>query len=575
VYAGAAREAVFANPEVIRRVNADFVPLALRAVSVNGADALKDEEEKWLYQRINRAKLAPQGLCVLDAKGQVLTWVQTFDDDRSVLDFLDLSRKRFQEKVSANESIVTERYLKFPSAKVPDHQDKTPLPTVLAEGHPVGKRCPAPDGKGKVQPGALVARLVGRALDRQGKPLADTVRQEHYVEDQFSVTPEMQKALTKTLAKAGTEPLRLPEDFSKLCATHAHLGHIDVRPCLCMIKNQAENKGEWKRCAFWARKSQAAEETTLWRLEGQSEVVSQVAVNGKGVHDVKLAWEGFIEAKGQRVTKLMLRARGKERLQFVSDDHPLKRLKADEVAFLPAGRPIDLNCGVRYGILGEPAAGVEAEEPVPAKATGPTNGAGFGQEFPDEMRQQLVQALGGGVFIVFRAKVMEELNLSDEQEQKVLEQFPDYVQATMQVFEKIQDAKPEEREIQMQAHRKKSEEKLTSLLKDVLQEKQRARLFQLQLQQAGVFALLGENEAFKPLRITDAQRKKFMELVQAMQEKIQTVIKEAGNEPKPEEILPKVMKIRKEHEGKLKALLSEGQIKSWKELLGKPFEFDD
>jgi hypothetical protein len=551
------------------------VPLALRAPSVNGADALKDEDEKWLYQRINRAKLAPQGIGVLDSKGQVLTWVQTFDDDRSVLDFLDHSRKRFQEKADARELIVTQRYMKFPSGKVQDHQDKTPLPAILAERHSKGKSCPAKDGKGKVQSGTIVARLVGRALDGHGKPLADIVKQEHYVEDQFNVTPEMQKALTKMLAKAGTERIRLPEDFSKLCATHAHLGHIDVQPCLCMIKNQAENQGEWKRCAFWAKQSQAGKETTVWCVEGQSEVVSEVAVNGKGLHNVKLVWDGFIEVKEERVTKLVLSAHGKEILQFAKDDHPLKKVKADEIAFLPGGRPIDVDCGVRYGILGEPAATAEAEEKTPAKAPSPANTAGFGQEIPDEMRKQLIQALGGGAFIVFRDKVLEELKLSDEQKQKLLEQFPDYVQATMKVFEKIQDAKPEDREKEVQEHRKKSGQKLTSLLKDVLEDKQRARLFQLQLQEAGVFALLGENEAFKPLKITQEQRKKFMELVQDMQKNIQATIKEAGKEPKPEEIMPQVMKIRKEHEGKIEALLSESQKKGWKELLGKPFEFGD
>lgn len=203
------------------------------------------------------------------------------------------------------------------------------------------------------------------------------------------------------------------------------------------------------------------------------------------------------------------------------------------------------------------------------------NAVDFGQDIPDEMRQQLVQALGGGVFIVFRDKVQEELKLSDEQKQKLLEHFPDYVQATAQVFEKIQDAKPDDREKQMQEHRQKSEAKLTLLLKDVLQDKQRARLFQLQLQQAGVFALLGENEAFKPLRITEAQRKTFMDVVQDMQKKIHATIQEAGKEPNPEEILPRVMKIRTEHEGKIEALLSERQKKEWKALLGKPFDLGD
>jgi hypothetical protein len=35
------------------------------------------------------------------------------------------------------------------------------------------------------------------------------------------------------------------------------------------------------------------------------------------------------------------------------------------------------------------------------------------------------------------------------------------------------------------------------------------------------------------------------------------------------------MKIRKEHEGRIEALLSEAQKKQWKEMLGKPLDLDD
>jgi hypothetical protein len=35
------------------------------------------------------------------------------------------------------------------------------------------------------------------------------------------------------------------------------------------------------------------------------------------------------------------------------------------------------------------------------------------------------------------------------------------------------------------------------------------------------------------------------------------------------------MQIRKEHEGKLEALLTEAQKKQWKEMLGKPLDLND
>jgi hypothetical protein len=200
---------------------------------------------------------------------------------------------------------------------------------------------------------------------------------------------------------------------------------------------------------------------------------------------------------------------------------------------------------------------------------------GARQDVPDEARKPLVEAMGGGAFIVFRDKVQEELKLSEEQRQKLMQQFPEHVEETMKVFEKLKDLKPPEREKEMQQHRRKSEEKLSALLKDVLDAKQQERLFQLRLQQAGVFALLGQNPAFDKLKITDKQREQFMEVVRAMEKKIQALIKESGDEPRPEDVLPKVRKIRKEHEGKIEALLSDTQKKEWKELLGKPIDLDD
>jgi Spy/CpxP family protein refolding chaperone len=196
------------------------------------------------------------------------------------------------------------------------------------------------------------------------------------------------------------------------------------------------------------------------------------------------------------------------------------------------------------------------------------------QVFPDEARKPLVEVLGGS-FFVFRDKVQEELKLSDEQKQKLQEKFPEYVEATMKVFEKIKEATPEEGEKTMQDHRKESGEKLSALLKDVLDARQQHRLFQLQLQQAGVFALMGENPAFKSLKIADEQRKRFKEVIQEMEKKIEPLAKEGRTGGNPEETMAKAKKVRKEHEGKIEAILTDAQKKQWKELLGKPFDLND
>ena len=177
---------------------------------------------------------------------------------------------------------------------------------------------------------------------------------------------------------------------------------------------------------------------------------------------------------------------------------------------------------------------------------------------------------------MFRDKVQEDLKLTDEQKEKLEEHLKELLPDAMQFFQKIDGLKGEEREKELKAYRPKAQEKLAAFLKETLKEDQRKRLRQLELQQEGAFALLhGDVEIGKDLKITDEQRKQFMAVVQDMQKKIEPLIKEAQSGGNPEEIWPKVMKIRKEHEGKIEALLTDAQKKQWKEMLGKPLDLDE
>jgi hypothetical protein len=557
VFAGAVREAVLSNPDVIRRVNADFVPVALKAGLVNNPP---DDEEGRLCREIGRSKIAPQGICVVNSAGKVLAWTMAFDDDKSVLAFLDHAAKRFREYPDAKKAVPAERFMRFPSAKLEDTEDNGKVISV-PEGHSKGKSCPA---KTPISEGTVIAKVFGRALDKDGKPVTDTIRQEHYVEDLFYVPVETQEKLAKTLAQAGTSRLRLGDDLAQLLVSHAYLGQIDVQPCMCMIKDQAENKGEWKRCVFWAREAEAMKGTMLWRIEGESEVLSELAITSHGIHNVKLAWEGFIEMKGNRMTRLLLAARGAENLQSSKDDHPLKREKSDAVAFLTAGHPIDLDCQVRYGIIGEPAGPDKVAADAP---DAPQPGA------PEQARRQIIETLGPP-FLVFRDKVQEELKLSDEQKKKLEKRLQDTVQDAMPFFQELGDKKPEEREKEHHAYVEKAQGNLTAFLEGALKEDQFKRLRQVMLQREGLFGL-GHPEIMKELEITDKQRQQFMEVMQDMQQKMEPVMKEAQKGGKPEEIAPKLMKLRQEHEGKIEAILDDAQKKQWKELLGKPLDLGD
>ena len=131
------------------------------------------------------------------------------------------------------------------------------------------------------------------------------------------------------------------------------------------------------------------------------------------------------------------------------------------------------------------------------------------------------------------------------------------------------DALPEsgqEREKKLDEHRKAAKEKLAKHLKEVLQPGQLTRLRQVTLQQEGGFAL-GQDDVRKDLKISQDQMKKFMAIMQDLQKNVQPLIKEAQSGGNPEEIRPKVEKLRKDHGKMLEAVLTDAQKKQWKSCL--------
>jgi len=542
---------IFSNADVIRRVNADFVPVALKAGLVNNPP---DNDEGRLYREIERSKIVPQGICVVNSAGKVLDWVFMFDDDKSVLAFLDHARKRFARFPDAKKPFPAERYMKFPSQKLADIEDNSKVVPIV-ERHPEGESCPA---KPRIQQGTIIARVFGRAFDKDGKPVADTVRQENYVEDRFNVPVVRQEALAKALAAAGTERFKIADDLARVLVSHAFMGELDVNP----FGDINGSKGQRTDCTFWGQKVQAdGNGPVRVHIEGKSEAagVGRDGQNGDGPlwqHQVKLAWEGLIEMKGNRMTRLLLVARGTEKLK--------RGNKNEELGHLPGGHAvfIDLDCGVRYGIIGEP---------VPAEEAGSADQA----QVPEEARKHLAQSLGGS-FLVFRDKVQKDLKLTGEQKEKLEQYLKEWIPDAMKFFEKIDGLKREEREQELGAYRPDAQKKLAAVLKETMKEDQCKRLRQLELQQEGPFALHhGDVEIRKDLKITDKQRKQFMAVIQEMQTKIAPLLKDVDSGGDPKEIWPKLMKIRTEHEGRIEALLSDAQKKQWKEMLGKPLDLGD
>ena len=189
-------------------------------------------------------------------------------------------------------------------------------------------------------------------------------------------------------------------------------------------------------------------------------------------------------------------------------------------------------------------------------------------QVPEENRKQLVEA-AGTPFIAFRDKVLDEIKVSDEQKEKLLEHVMAQIMETGPFLESLAES-GEEREKKLNEHRKQVQEKLAKFLKEVLKPEQLKRLRGITLQQEGGLAL-GQEDVQRELKITQEQQKKFMAITQELQGKIESLIKEAQSGGKPEELRPNMHKIREEYGKKLEAVLTDEQTKKWKDMLGKPF----
>jgi hypothetical protein len=194
-------------------------------------------------------------------------------------------------------------------------------------------------------------------------------------------------------------------------------------------------------------------------------------------------------------------------------------------------------------------------------------------QVPEEQRKQVVEALGPP-FIVFREKVLDELKVSEEQREKLMQHLMERIMETGPFLDSLKDETGPDREKKLEEHRKNAREKLAKQLKEVLEPAQLTRVRQVTLQIEGAFAL-GQDEVRKELKITQEQMMKFMAVSLELHKKVEPLIKEAHAGGNAEEIRPKIEKIRKDHAQKLEDILTEAQKKQWKELLGPKFELGD
>lgn len=174
--------------------------------------------------------------------------------------------------------------------------------------------------------------------------------------------------------------------------------------------------------------------------------------------------------------------------------------------------------------------------------------------------------MGGGPALYANKSVQKELKFTDEQAKKAGEIVAD-------LREKYQDKLQEARQSQdfqaMQKINRDMTDEAKKMMADVLKPDQIKRFDQISLQQRGLQAFT-DPELLKKIDLNDDQKAKIRDIGQEVQAQRQEIMQ--GFQDDREGTMKKMAELRKETLGKIVAKLNDEQQKTWKELIGAPFE---
>jgi hypothetical protein len=287
---------------------------------------------------------------VVNSAGQVLDWVLSFQSHESILKFLDHSKARYEKYSKGAAKVATQRFMNFPARQLPDIADRgirVELPEHVRDEDVVSSFVVR-------QAGAMLGRVFGRAMGPDGNPMADTSKQENYVEDRFEVSREIQEGFVKVAEAEGDRPFVLSAEMARALVGNAFLGQLDVNP---LGGREVAGVIKSEDIRFEARLIESGK-VKRYALVGRSQVAGANSRDGNPSkdgrswsHEVSLAWEGYLEfrAEGSQIMRIELLADGFEKLRW-SNGRGANNQKL-LVAQLPSGRLIDLSAPVRYGVV--------------------------------------------------------------------------------------------------------------------------------------------------------------------------------------------------------------------------------
>jgi len=179
--------------------------------------------------------------------------------------------------------------------------------------------------------------------------------------------------------------------------------------------------------------------------------------------------------------------------------------------------------------------------------------------------------MGGGGFgmLIGNEGVQKELKLDDSQVEKAKEFAEKAREKMTEVREKLQGLEGEERRTKQQEITKEMNESAMKAFGDFLKPEQINRLKQISYHQRGVTAF-ADPEVAKKLNLTDAQKEEIRTIAQEFQTQMGELRQQFQDDR--EGAMKKMAEMRKETLAKAAAKLNDEQQKTWKELIGAPFE---
>ncbi len=177
----------------------------------------------------------------------------------------------------------------------------------------------------------------------------------------------------------------------------------------------------------------------------------------------------------------------------------------------------------------------------------------------------------GNIGLLTNKGVQEELKITDEQKEKVIEKSKGMGAKFQETFAKLKDVPKEDRPEKMQKAFKDIQESVNKELAEILKPEQMKRLRQIERQQNVANALMNDEDVKKQLKITEEQSAKIKSISEETNKEVGDLFKQFNKE-NPRETQEKIASLRKEGGSKAVAVLDDEQKSKWKELVGDPYE---